>query len=590
MMSSWTVIVRHDPDLTRWACTMYVREGSGMGRVAAIGLDAAEWWVIERLMADGHLPRLSALRSRSTECRLESDFAYRGELPWTQFLTGVDARDTGYWSTAIFEPSDYSAHMIGSHNGAPFYARDDLSVIAFDVPHTTIHPDVQGIQVTAWGAHSAQYPRASRPTGLLTEIDRNFGVHPVLDNDYDGAWHQPKFIDAVGDALVEGARRRIDVAEWLIGENDDWDLFVTVLSEPHSVGHLCWHGIDPTHPLHDEFTAKQARERLIETYQAVDAGVGRLVDAMGDDASVVVFAAHGMQTNASDVPSLALLPELLHRLHFGESLLLDVGQERWRRSGYRPVRPPERLIWRDVVRKRFARTEEDRRTKQRRLALPDQPVEWARRLQHRLTGKPHMAWDLETEFPTESDQSIDEMAAITKSVQWQPPAFYQRYWPEMDWFVLPTFSDAHVRLNVEGRERDGRIAVDDFGPAIDRFEETVRAAVNPKTGRSAVAEVIRMRDHPLEQNGPDGDLVIVWDGPTEALEHPDAGLIGPLPYQRTGEHSVNGFAFVAGPQIDRADLGVRSSFDLAPTVLELLGRAPDRPLRGTPLVSTTTVG
>ena len=93
------------------------------------------------------------------------------------------------------------------------------------------------------------------------------------------------------------------------------------------------------------------------------------------------------------------------------------------------------------------------------------------------------------------------------------------------------------------------------GEACDRFEETVRACINPRTGRSAVERVYRMREHPLEPNGPDGDLVVVWSDPADAIVHPDVGMVGPLPFQRTGEHSANGFAFVSGPGIEHADAG-----------------------------------
>lgn len=556
-----------------------------MKRVAAIGLDSAEWWVVEKLLDEDRLPHLAALRERSTECRLETGSAYRSELPWTQFLTGVDARATGYWSTAAFDPSDYGAFLIGAHAGQPFYARDDLSVICFDVPHSTIHPDVNGVQVTAWGAHSSQYPRASRPLGTLNEIDARFGVHPAFDNDYDGCWHQSKYVEAIGEALLDGARRRIDVAEWLMTENPDWELFVTVLSESHSAGHVFWHGIDPRHPLHDDVKAPAARDWLTRTYEALDEGVGRLIEAAGPETTVIVFAAHGMQPNANDLPSLALLPEMLHRQAFGDGLLLDVDQERWRGDGFPPRHPAERLTWRDVVRKQFALTEDERRRKRLRMTLPDWPVDYTRRIQHRLTGRPHMAWQLNTEFPPECTESVEEMAAVTKSVQWQPPAFYRRFWQDMDWFVLPTFSDAHVRLNVAGRERDGRIPIDEFEVACDRFEQFVRGCTNPRTGNAAVSEVHRMRRHPLEQNGPDGDIVVEWSEPMDALAHPDVGMVGPLPYQRTGEHSVNGFAFMAGPGIERSDLGRRSAFDLPPTVLSLLGKPEDRELVGSPLVS-----
>jgi hypothetical protein len=296
-----------------------------------------------------------------------------------------------------------------------------------------------------------------------------------------------------------------------------------------------------------------------------------------------------MRGNANDVASLALLPELAHRARFGQQLLADPDQDRWRRRGHPTLRPPERVIWREVVQQRFAVTDDQRRRRRIRLALPDAPIAAARRVQRRLTGRPRVAWDLNTSFPRESQQSIDEMANIRQSVQWQPPAFYRRWWPEMDWFVLPTFSDAHVRINVAGRERDGRIPIDEFGAACDRFEEFVGRCTNPRTGRPAVEQVHRMRDHPLEPNAPDGDLVVVWAEPLDALEHPDFGLVGPLPFQRTGEHSANGFAFVAAPGIERQDGGCRSAFDVTPTILALLGRDVPADVEGSPIVTPSSV-
>jgi predicted AlkP superfamily phosphohydrolase/phosphomutase len=560
-----------------------------MARVAAIGLDAAEWWLVEQLMAEGEMPHLAALRSRSVECRLENGMPYRSELPWTQFLTGHTARENDYWSCAIFDPVDYSVSLIGAHPGRPFYARDDTKVIAFDLPHSTIHPDVNGLQITAWGAHSAQYPRAARPLGLLKEIDARFGVHPTLDNDYDGGWHQPRYLDAIGETLQQGASKRVDIAEWLLQREPDWDLFVTVLSESHSAGHHFWHGVDSSHPLHDAVTAGQARDWLVRTYASLDQGVGRLVAAVPADTAVVVFAVHGMRANANDVTSLALLPELAHRLHFGEALLADVGQAAWARRGYPPLRPPERIIWREAVSQRFAATARERRRRRIRLALPDAPIAAARRVQRRLTGRPHVSWELNTSFPAESELSIEEMADVHGSLQWQPPTRYRRWWPRMDWFVLPTFSDAHVRINVAGRERDGRVPIEEFHQACDRFESTVRACFNPRTGRSAVEHVYRMREHPLEPNGPDGDLVVVWSDPADAIVHPDVGMVGPLPFQRTGEHSANGFAFVSGPGVEPADIGSRSAFDVPPTILALLGKPADPAMSGTPITTGVAI-
>ena len=234
-----------------------------MPRVAAIGLDAMEWAVAQRLMDDGHMPNLRALRERAAHCRLDNVVPYRSELPWTLFLTGREPDDHGYWSTVEFNPATYEAYTIGAHVAPPFYAfGPDKKVIAFDVPHSVPSEAVNGVQVMAWGAHSPQYPRASSPRGLLAEIDKRFGPHPGFDNDYDGAWYVPRFLEKLADAQLEGCARRVDIIEWLQEEHPDWDFLMTVMSEPHSAGHHLWHGIDTEHPLHHAGTAELAVEGI----------------------------------------------------------------------------------------------------------------------------------------------------------------------------------------------------------------------------------------------------------------------------------------------------------------------------------------
>lgn len=558
-----------------------------MGRVAAIGLDAAEWSLVQRFMHDGTMPALARVAERSRRFDLENVVPYRSELPWTQFVTGRSAASNRYWSTVAFDPERYETFCVGAHPERPFWALDDVEVIAFDVPHSTIHPDVRGSQVTAWGAHSAQYPRAARPQGLLREIDERFGVHPALDNDYDGTWYQPRFLDALGEALLAGARTRVDAAEWLMERQPQWRLLVTVLSESHSGGHHFWHGVDPSHPLHGAHTAERAASWLRQVYRALDDGVGRLAARLAPDDHLVVFSVHGMQANFNDVPSLALLPELAHRLHFGEELLTSprVDAERWIAAGCPPVQPPARLNWRQEVGRGWATTPAERRARSRRAAVPDRLVDVARGVQRALTGKPDVTWDLNRAHEDECDLSPEEMAARRTSLAWQLPHRYRPWWPQMRWFVLPTFSDAHVRINLAGREAEGVVPPEDYEAACDEVEAAVRACRDPRTGRPVVEEVVRLRQGAeMDPDGPDCDLVVIWSEAVDALEHPEVGVVGPLPFQRTGEHSANGWAYLHGPGIDPGEGGTRSAFDVTPTIVSLLGCPLDDGFEGRPLL------
>ena len=71
--------------------------------------------------------------------------------------------------------------------------------------------------------------------------------------------------------------------------------------------------------------------------------------------------------------------------------------------------------------------------------------------------------------------------------------------------------------------------------------------------------------------------MVIWRGVVTALEHPRLGLIGPVPLRRTGGHTgPHGMAYLAGTSLEPGDHGVRSSFDVVPTIARLLGVEPPR--------------
>lgn len=560
-----------------------------MSRVAVIGLDAAEWWVVDRLMSEDRLPNLSRLRARSAECRLRNVVPYRAESAWTQFNTGRDGWANRYWTITDFDPASYESYCIGAFTGRPFYALGDQArVVAFDIPHSALSDQINGVQVTSWGAHAPQYPRASRPAGLLTEIDGTFGPHPVFENDGDLGWNDAGYIDRLAGDLTVGARRRFEIARWLSDRVPDWDLFITVASEFHSGGHHLWHGVDPAHALAGTAAAGLSGRRMAEVAGVVDAAVGGFIDALPADTVVVVFAVHGMEP-ATDLPSLLLLPELLHRHHFGRPMLRDPDQRKWRKAGCPPVIPSTVEPWaimgtlRELVidppwpRPRF-------RSFARRVVPPA-----AYRRIRTMAGRaplPPLGSRREPIPPEATENELRPEALRAKArltpLEWEPAMWYQRFWPKMPWFILPSFSgDAHVRINLEGRERHGTVPLEDYQAACNEVVGFARQCRDPRTGRSAVADVFPLRDSdPMDPHGPDSDLAIRFSGAHDALEHPEVGMVGPLPQMRTGSHTPNGFAFFSGPGIDRSDLGERSAFDLPPTILRLLGLDIPKDMRG----------
>jgi predicted AlkP superfamily phosphohydrolase/phosphomutase len=550
-----------------------------MAKVAALGLDAAEWTYVEQLLDAGEMPHLAALRERSLTCRLAGSQAYRAEIPWPRFATGRGGSGMDYWGTIVFDPATYRAVGRGAYLGRPFWAQPGVRSLVFDVPEVGMCTDVLGTQVTAWGAHSPEYPRASRPVGLLTELDRRFGPHPAFANDCDPGWHSPEYLENLTTALRVGAHRRMDALEWLLSR-EEYDFVLVAMSESHSGGHHLWHGVDHEHPLAALPLAETARRHVATLFRTLDECVGRFVDAVGPDTTTIVFALHGLRGDGNDLPSAVLLPELLHRHHFGRGLLRSPDGRAWRDAGMSPVVPASDEQWIAYMAARFS---DGWRDTARNLVKRSVPRRLREPLRRAVGRAPGTLGPFTTPISAEDRRAIDELCSEARDPDYQIGWRYHRHWPDMRAFALPTVSDGHIRVNVRGREAHGVVHPDDFAAACDEIVRLASECTDPRTGRSVVADAIRTREHPA-QSGPPADVVIFWSGAPDAFDHPALGTIGPFPYCRTGEHTPNGFAFVAGPGIAPADLGTRDVLDLTPTIASLLGCLPaDAGYEGVPL-------
>src|SRR4051794_29570924 len=121
-------------------------------RMCAIGLDAAEWTLVEPLLAAGDLPHLANLRRRSAFALLH-DRDYRTGLVWEHFLTGRGAASNRRAAVTVFDPGTYDIWREGAWPVDPFYAVDPVETIVLDVPYLSLARPLPGAQVTGWGGH-----------------------------------------------------------------------------------------------------------------------------------------------------------------------------------------------------------------------------------------------------------------------------------------------------------------------------------------------------------------------------------------------------------------------------------------------------
>ncbi|NEO99697.1 MAG: nucleotide pyrophosphatase [Symploca sp. SIO2E9] len=539
--------------------------------VIAIGLDAADPVLLENWMSQGHLKNLQRLREQGAYGRLTNLEYYKAELPWTTFLTGCLPEKTGYWAPIKFHEGTYEVEYIEAYDFKeyqPFYALgEDYQVAVFDMPQSKLCEQVNGRQVLAWGAHSPQTPSHSLPESLLAEINKEHGKHPALHKDH-GDWWDQGYLTRLQKAMNTGIERRITLCQdWL--KQQKWDLFLTVFGEPHSAGHDFWYLSQPNHPLYPYKDKSWTSDPMLQTFEAVDKAIGEIIAEAPEDAYVVVFAAHGSDNNTTDVTSMLLLPELLYRFSFPGKVMIAPGK-----LGKTPppiIKSPKRKTWTGEIWQRKY-----------------EPNLIKRFLRNQLPTKFHKYLDKFFGTRAEDIFSPEQLRAQKHEFFWQPTMWYSSLWPKMKAFALPSFSEGYIRINLQGREPQGIVAPSEYDQVGQQLTQHLYQLKNARTGEPVVKKVVRTRTSAADNDPklPDADIVVIWhDQPTDVVDSPELGRIGPVPYRRTGSHRGRGFLSVKGPGITAGStLAEGHGVDLAPTILELMGAPIPEYMDGKPLV------
>jgi len=542
-------------------------------RVLVIGLDGLEISVAERLMAAGELPALSELHRRAACFRLDHGPAQRTGLAWEHVASGRTPEAGRRWAAVEFDPTSYTAWQEGARF-TPWWSGLDRKVLVFDTPYVDLRRARNTQGIVGWGAHDPGTLLTASPGEFLAEFKSRIGSYPASRWTYGMPFPSSDDTQAMGEALGRALDLRADTACWLATERfPDWDLFIAVAGELHGAVEGLWHGIDSSHPLHGHPSAPAAERALVNVHRSLDRMLGRLMASNGHTA-LIAFNLGGMGPNHSDVASMVLLPDLLYRHAFGHPLL-SVPSEWAARPGGMPI-IEDGLSW-TVSSKAWV------------PPIATERLDWlpsgslrslARRLPTPVKGV------LKGARAAVADWRARAGPTARQDLHWQPALRYRRHWPRMPAFALPSFYDGRIRLNLRGRERDGMIEPSRYDEACEEIASLLRECRNPRTGEPAV-EVIERADtrEPLALAGSEADLIVVWRGVVTAIEHPRLGLVGPVPLRRTGGHTGRyGVAYVVAPGLDPGDRGVRSAFDVVPTIVELLGDRPPAYMSGKSLL------
>ncbi len=504
--------------------------------VLIISLDAAETTLIQKWMADGSLPNLSALRQRGSFGNLQTAADWLVSSPWPDVYTGTGVEEHGFFHYLVWRPDKMVSERPNSDwmPMMPFWRQmgeDDRRVVVVDIPNTYPPEEFNGVEVSAWSTTDVLSSPSTHPPELMDWIEEHVGAPPCV-----GDAHRPatgKELLEIRDRWIRTTERATDLGLALMAKEHPWDLFFICLTATHHGGHKFWNLTGASEELgaDEEEAVLQA---LKEIYIACDAAVGRLIEQVEDDAAVIVFSPVGMGPNTSRAE---LLPEMLRRILEGTSGATESGNGggllKWLRK-----RIP--LRWRTWIKSCLP------------LALQD-----------RLT------------------------------LFWRSG---KKDWSRTPAFCLFSDLSGYIRINLRGREEAGIV---EPGEEYDRLCSEIAAGlatfVDGDSGEPVVRAITEIAE--LYQSGrmlnhlP--DLIVRWSA-RAAAEHrciasPRYGSIpwptpGLEPSGRSGEHSPDGFIIACGDRFrPGGTIEGANILDLAPTVYSLLNLSVPPKMRGRPL-------
>jgi predicted AlkP superfamily phosphohydrolase/phosphomutase len=261
--------------------------------ILVVAWDGASFDVTQPLRDAGELPVLDGLMGEGAARPVWSTWPAVTFPAWSSFLTAADPDHHGLTDFTLRD--GYAVRFVNAtHRRLPSFlalaSAAGARVGSYAVPVTYPPEAVRGLVVSGFdtplGAAGAD--RRSHPPSAAVEIERRYGglaVDGPQQSRIEAGWHERALA-----RLCEQIELRTRIVCDQLREHH-WDLFMVHYGESDTVAHQFWQFFDTGSP---RYRADGPAHALRSVYRALDRALGRLLDAAGSDATVVVVSDHGV--------------------------------------------------------------------------------------------------------------------------------------------------------------------------------------------------------------------------------------------------------------------------------------------------------
>jgi predicted AlkP superfamily phosphohydrolase/phosphomutase len=266
-----------------------------MPKVIVLGFDAMDPALVERWVAEGHLPNIARLQREGAGGRLRSTIQPISPAAWSTAVTGMNPGQHSVFDWHERNPASYHERIVDARSiKAPtVWQRANqagLKAGVFNVPLTFPPQPLDGWLVTGIltppGAREITYP-----PGLREEIDAASDGYRVFFGVTYKEGDEQTFLDALHDTLE---RRRKALLHLI--DHHPTDLVFAVFMESDHIMHAFWKHMDDTHPSHRPGDERHAHA-IRDVYRHLDEILGDVLGRLEADSTLVLLSDHGSGPN-----------------------------------------------------------------------------------------------------------------------------------------------------------------------------------------------------------------------------------------------------------------------------------------------------
>lgn len=491
--------------------------------VTILGLDGADWKIINSMFDQGDLPVLRNLVEKGTHGILRSTIPPNSPPAWASMITGVNPGKHNIFDFTYIDdtynklPIDAMARI----SAPPMWRILNQHGVSTGIVNLPIHFPPEPVKgfvvcgvVTPWNAEVFTYPH---------EISHKIG-NPGEQ------WLIGKKLVYGGDpeAFLEEIKVKTRIqADWTIRLQKEYqpEFLFAVFDGTDKIQHFFWKYWDASHPRYDPRTKQVLRQAIPSFYKDIDKYIGEIISTR-PESDVFIVSDHGFVGMTKDF--------------YIEKWLLQKGYLHLKKT---PPMPSG--------------------TRSARLGSLWNKLAANQTLKAALKGNRFSNW----------------LTAILKQ-RMVENRNNSRLNQNADWSQTRVFfsgiSAQSLQVNLKGREALGIVDPADYDALVQEVISALKMNVDPVTGESIVRSAFERKeiyDGPCKTNAPDiviltEDAYLLQEGFPDELIRPSSAY----GMDRSGRHRLEGIFIACGPNICQHKPAIEADIvDIMPTALYLNG-------------------